>query len=276
MSKFYYPNNAILFPKWSYVAPAVPWWKRLWWLFLLLPLLVLAALWFLYWGPDRNVMRSTVIVNVDVDGDGKFDAQGSGVFISPKGYVLTNRHVVFAGAGTTKPAKIQVWYLPGTRDLQKMDATLERNGEGAIDTTPEAIRNDWAVLRVTTQEKLPWVPLMEKTDFKEEEGLKAFGFPRAPETATNEFGPSVKVVQGIINRVDRSAQQGVVRLTHSASTAEGMSGGPVTQRGRLIGLNTAVLAPTAPGSGSGVTPNENYALPVYLLKESVFKNYATP
>lgn len=75
------------------------------------------------------------------------------------------------------------------------------------------------------------------------------------------------MLQGILNRVDRSAQGGVVRLTHSASLAEGMSGGPLVQGSRLIGINTQILA------GGQVPSNENYALPAYLLRESVFRIY---
>jgi S1-C subfamily serine protease len=58
-----------------------------------------------------------------------------------------------------------------------------------------------------------------------------------------------------------------VRLTHSASLAEGMSGGPLLEGARVIGINSQVLG------GGAVPANENYALPAYLLKESVFKNY---
>ena len=47
--------------------------------------------------------------------------------------------------------------------------------------------------------------------------MKALGFPRAQETATNEYGASVKIVPGSITRVDRSAQGGVVRLTELQS-----------------------------------------------------------
>ena len=267
MSRYYYPNNEILTPRW--VTPKTGGFQ--WW-WLILPLLLLAALgagafWLFMLGPERNARRATVLILVDRNGDKQPDSQGSGFFISPRGYVLTNRHVVMSERGE-KPARIEVWYLAGTKDRQVMEATLERTGEGQIGGTPENIRNDWAVLHVASKEQLPYLQLASKVNFAEEEKLRALGYPRAQETATNEFGASVKIVPGSINRVDRSAQGGVVRLTHNASTAEGMSGGPVVQDGNLIGINTQVLG------GGKVTANENYALPAFLLREPVFNVYS--
>lgn len=271
MSSFYYPNNEILTPRWATGVLPKPWWKRLIALWIALAVLALIALALLAWWfltlPERNARAATVLVLVDADGDRNFDSQGSGAFINARGFVLTARHVVVPNANQ-KPARIVVWYKSGSGEKQEMEATLERVGEGALDTSTENIRNDWAVLRVTTKERLPVIPLADKTDFNEEERMKALGFPRMQETTINQkTGPAVKIVEGTINRVDRTAQGGVVRLTHSASTAEGMSGGPVVQNGKLIGLNTAVLG------GGSVTANENYSLPAYLLRESVFKQY---
>lgn len=264
MSQFYYKDNVILEPRWEEPLPSGrnrwPWALAI---VVLLGFLFLAGLWF---NRERDLKMATVLVRVDTNGDGKPDSEGSGVFISPKGYILTNRHVLFPKAGA-KPGRIEVWYRPGSARRQTLEATLEKAGEGTISTSPEAIRNDWAVLRVTTQESMPWIKLSEKTDFREEEKVRAFGFPLGETPATNPYGPAVKVLQGILNRVDRSAQGGVVRLTHSASLTEGMSGGPLVQGNRLIGINTQVLV------GGQVPTNENYALPAYLLRESVFKSY---
>jgi S1-C subfamily serine protease len=269
VSVSYYPKNEILIPKWHSPDGGTKSRNRGVWIALPMLALVLVAIgfWFLgfYW-PERNAKKATVLVWVDTDGDGRPERQGSGVIINPRGYVLTNRHVV-CGESNVKPAKIQIWYKPGSQEREIITATLLPGPDGPLGSSGDVIRNDWAVLQVAYRESLPYVRLAEKTDFQEEEGLAALGFPRADETSTNAYGPSVKVVRGEITRVDRSAQRGVIRLTHSAATAEGMSGGPVVQRGRLIGLNTAGL------TGGKLNPNENYALPAYLLRESVFKTY---
>lgn len=264
MSRFYYKDNVILEPRWqSPPARSKRWWPWAAAGALLLGLLAAGGWWF---NRERDLKMATVLIRVDTNGDGKPEAEGSGFFISPKGYVLTNRHVLYPKAGV-KPQRIEIWYRPGSPRRQTLEATLEKAGEGTINTSPQAIRNDWAVLRVSTREKMPWIKLSEKADFREEEKVRAFGFPRGEEPATNPYGPAVKVLQGILNRVDRSSQGGVVRLTHSATLAEGMSGGPLVQGNRLIGINTQVLA------GGEVPANENYALPAYLLRESVFKTF---
>src|SRR5437899_1146826 len=120
MSRYYYPNNEVLTPRWvTPKAHAFQWW------WVLLPLLLLAllvggAIWLFILGPEQNARRATVLILTDRDGDGKPETQGSGVIINPSGYILTNRHVVVSQTGD-RPAKIQVWYLPGTKDRQVME-----------------------------------------------------------------------------------------------------------------------------------------------------------
>lgn len=263
MSNYYYPNNEILSKEgWNPLAPAS---KKGWWIAAALALVFLVAGIFgwRYW-VDMKIQHSTVLVIVPGANEDK-GRTGSGVFISPKGYVLTNRHVILNENGT-RPSRIEVHYLSGTSERQIREATVEKIGEGAEDAAK--LYSDWCVLKVAPGPDVPYVELLDKEDFQQEESLKAYGFPCGNLTATNAYGPGVKVEPGVITRVDRSNQGGVVRLTHSAATASGMSGGPVIQNGRLVGLNTAVLK--APAAGN---PNENWALPCYLLKEPVFKIY---
>src|SRR6476659_6508269 len=109
MSRYYYPNNEVLTPRW--VTPKTggfPWWLVVLPLLLLIILAAAAATWLLVIGPEHNARRATVLILTDRDGDGKPDVQGSGVIINPSGYILTNRHVVLSPTGE-KPAKVQVW-----------------------------------------------------------------------------------------------------------------------------------------------------------------------
>lgn len=151
MSRFYYRDNVILEPRWG----SPPQEGRHWWPWglagaLVLGLLVAGGWWF---NRERDLKMATVLIRVDTNGDGKPEAEGSGFFISPRGYVLTNRHVLYPKAGV-KPQRIEVLYRSGSPRRQILEATLEKSGEGAISTSSLAIRNDWAVLRVATREKV--------------------------------------------------------------------------------------------------------------------------
>lgn len=260
MSTFYYANNEVLTPPWKSpeTSKGIPIWAILG---AVLGVIGLGLWLWLFYFPDQNVRKATVLVDLDIDGDGTSDAQASGVLIGPKGYILTNKHVAFPDGKQAK--RIQVWYWPGSPKRQVMDAEIVKKAEGELGLDPDKIVNDWAVLQVKTTEPLPYVPISDQREFQEEEKVKVYGYPMGSDVATNQYGPSVKILQGIINRVDRNAQQAVLRLTHSAKTAPGMSGGAVTRwNGALIGLTTS-------GKVDVADPNENYALPVYLIKEQI-------
>jgi S1-C subfamily serine protease len=276
-ARYYYSENKILLPEWvRTVIPPRPLWKRL--LPVLIPLLLLligglAALWLLWLGPMRNLKLATVMVMADVDGDGQItpegDRQGSGVIISPDGspgYVLTCRHVLME-PGETACGYVEIWYQPGTPRCEKIKATLEKPGEPYRGTDQDEIRaRDWAVLKFTRPGKLPHLMNSARKDFQEEEKIKAAGFPLGWQPAQSSYGPSVEILNGRITRVDRNDQQAPVRLTHDADLAEGMSGGPLTMGGKLVGLNVAVIK-------SETGAQQNLALPTYLLQESVFGTY---
>lgn len=265
MSQCYYPNNQILEVWKSGETGKRPWW---FWL-LLLAALVLGIGGGAWWwtGPDRNAQKASVWILVDRDGDGRPDGSGSGVLINSKGFVLTNKHVITDDEGNLAKGKIAVAWLSGTPNVQMMEATVEDAGPGKPALDPEKMRNDWAVLRVVTKDPLPYCELFDRSDFKAEEAVTAYGFPRATDTTTNSHGPTVTVAKGFIKRVDTSDTGGVIRISHSASTAEGMSGGAVMQSGRIAGLNVQVL------TGGKVTANENYAIPAFLLKQKVFDRF---
>mgnify|MGYP006277250703 CR=1 FL=1 len=264
MSQCYYPNNQIL-DIWKTDETTSRWWL---WPLVFLGLLAGFGTGYWWWtGPDRNAQKATVWIVVDADGDGKFDTTGSGILINSKGFVLTNKHVITDTDGNLAKGKIDVAWLSGTPNVQRMEATVEDAGPGKPALDPEKMRNDWAVLRVVTKDPLPYCELYDRNDFKPEETVAAYGFPRGMETAANSHGPAVTVAKGFIKRVDTSDTGGVIRISHSASTAEGMSGGAVMQQGRIAGLNVQVL------TGGKVTANENYAIPAFLLKQKVFDRF---
>jgi serine protease Do len=152
--------------------------------------------------------------------------QGSGVVLSPDGYVLTNAHVA-AGRG---PLRIR---LSGARV-----ATAELVG---LDE-----RTDLAVLRAAARD-LPALPLSERR-LDVGELVLAIG---------NPLGFERSVTTGVVSALYRSLPtrrgpplDGLVQT--DASINPGNSGGPLLDaEGRVVGINTAML-PWARGIGFAV------------------------
>jgi len=146
----------------------------------------------------------------------KAQSLGSGVLVDAERHVLTNEHVV------ARATRIRVSLADG----RELDARL-------VGADPN---NDLAVLRVETQEKLPWIEPGTSADLLVGEPVIAIG---------NPFGLSNSVTTGVLSAVDRSIRT-EDRVYHGflqtdASINPGNSGGPLLNaEGRLVGINTAI------------------------------------
>jgi serine protease Do len=166
----------------------------------------------------------------------KAKSLGSGVLIDAQGHVLTNEHVV----GRADVIRIAI------ADGREFDAEL-------IGADPN---NDLAVLRVLSDEKLPWIPLSSSDDLMVGEPVIAIG---------NPFGLASTVTTGVISATNRSIRSDdhVYHgfLQTDASINPGNSGGPLLNaEGKLIGINTAVY-----GGGQGI----GFAIPIDVAKRVV-------
>jgi serine protease Do len=143
---------------------------------------------------------------------------GSGVLIDSHRHVLTNEHVI-AGA-----SRIRV----SLSDGREYEATL-------VGADPN---NDLAVLRVETEDELPWIPPGTAKGLMVGEPVIAIG---------NPFGLSNTVTTGVLSAIDRSinAQDRAYHgfLQTDASINPGNSGGPLLNaEGALIGINTRIYS----------------------------------
>ncbi|MDI6641101.1 MAG: Do family serine endopeptidase [Elusimicrobiota bacterium] len=165
---------------------------------------------------------------------------GSGVIIDPEGYVLTNEHVI------RKAEEIKV-----TVNTDGKDETFKGKVIG------KDARSDLAIVKIQSSKKFLSAPLGDSDKIRVGEWVIAIGSP---------FGLEQTVTNGIISAVRQSV---VVEgreyrdfIQTDAAINRGNSGGPLCNiRGEVIGINTAIYAPTGVFSGIG------FAIPINRAKE---------
>ncbi|MDQ2696362.1 MAG: trypsin-like peptidase domain-containing protein [Pseudomonadota bacterium] len=160
---------------------------------------------------------------------------GSGVIVSPGGYVLTNFHVVAAAESM----------LVTLRDGRSTPARL-------VGSDPET---DLAVLRVEL-DALPSITLGQSAALRTGDVVLAIG---------NPFGVGQTVTLGIVSATGRN-QLGLSTFENfiqtDAAINPGSSGGAlVNPRGELVGINTAIFSRTGGSLGIG------FAIPMDIAKE---------
>jgi Do/DeqQ family serine protease len=153
---------------------------------------------------------------------------GSGVIVSPDGYVLTNNHVVERGS------RFRVQLLDGRELAAKV-----------VGTDPSS---DLAVLRLETRDRMPFVPAGSSDGLLIGETVVALG---------NPFGLAHTVTVGVVSAVHRNFQANGRTLFDfiqtDASINPGNSGGPLVDiDGRLVGINTAIYGERNVGIGFAI------------------------
>ncbi|HMX94125.1 MAG TPA: Do family serine endopeptidase [Elusimicrobiota bacterium] len=165
---------------------------------------------------------------------------GSGVIVDPRGYILTNEHVV--------------------RGADELTVTLqvpeERKFPGkVIGADP---RTDLAVVKIAPpKEPLTYAPLGDSDRVRVGDWAIAIGSP---------FGLEQTLTVGVISAVRQTLNIEGVNYTHllqtDAAINRGNSGGPLLNiRGEVIGINSAIYAPTGVFAGIG------FAIPVNRVKD---------
>src|SRR5215470_16399194 len=162
------------------------------------------------------------------------EAAGSGVIVdAAQGYVLTNAHVV------ENATSIEVT----TKDNHRFNAKL-------IGRDPET---DIAVLQIPAS-GLTAVPVGDSDRLQVGDFVLAIG---------NPFGLGQTVTSGIVGALGRSPGiEGYEDFIQTdASINPGNSGGPLVDlQGRIVGINTAIVAPTGGNVGIG------FAVPINMAR----------
>lgn len=173
-------------------------------------------------------------------GQNKLTAYGSGVIISPDGYIVTNNHVV--------------------QDADNITVTMNDKRVFKATLVGSDASTDLALIRVDEKD-LPFLSYGNSDDVKIGQWVLAVG---------NPFNLTSTVTAGIVSAKARDinilgSQGGIESFIQTdAAVNPGNSGGAlVNTKGELIGINAAIA------SGTGNYVGYSFAIPVNIVKKVV-------
>jgi serine protease Do len=167
-----------------------------------------------------NIQGNKTIATASSGGTGskqEVNGMGTGVIIDPRGYIITNLHVV------EDVNRIEVTLADGSTAIAKL-----------LNYDPET---DLALIKIPTQKDLPTIQFGTSSDLMRGETVIAIG---------NPFGYQNTVTQGIISALHRNipvngTQEYKNLIQTNADINPGNSGGPLLNLdGEVIGINVAV------------------------------------
>ncbi len=166
---------------------------------------------------------------------------GSGVILSEDGIVVSNYHVV----GMATEIRVVL------KDRREFDAKVLLADQ----------QSDIAILKIESDEPLPWLPFRNSDEVEVGELALAIG---------NPFGIGQTVSSGIISGLSRSGvatgnARGYFIQTDAAINPGNSGGALIDVAGRLIGVNTSIL--TRSGGSNGV----GFAIPSNLVAQFVMQ-----
>ncbi|KQM65403.1 MULTISPECIES: Do family serine endopeptidase [unclassified Sphingomonas] len=179
---------------------------------------------------------------------------GSGFLISSDGYIVTNNHVVSAGAEGATVESITVTLA----DQKEYKAKLVGRDE----------LSDLAVLKIDGA-TFPFVRFGDSRQARVGDWVLTIG---------NPLGQSGTVTAGIVSALNRVGQGPYDRFIQTdAAINRGNSGGPMfDMQGNVIGINSQILSPTGGSIGIGFAIPAEQAKPIVdkLMKgQSVSRGY---
>jgi serine protease Do len=154
-----------------------------------------------------------------VDAGRRVNGMGTGVVIDPRGYIVTNYHVV-----------------DGVREIQ---VTLADEKRYVATLIARDLETDLAVIKINVPKDVPVIPLGTSSDLMPGETVIAVG---------NAYGYEHTVTRGIVSALHRAVQVSDAQfyddlIQTDAPINPGNSGGPLLNiDGEMIGVNVAVRA----------------------------------
>ncbi len=177
------------------------------------------------------------------------NGMGTGIVIDPRGYILTNHHVVDG--------------------VRRINVTLQGGQSYIAQIIARDKKTDLAVIRIRTPKSLPVVRIGTSEDLMAGETVIAVG---------NAFGYEHTVTTGIISALHRNVQvndtqQYLDLIQTDASINPGNSGGPLLNiDGEMIGVNVAVRA-GAQGIGFAIPVDKALVIATRMMSIEKLDNH---
>ena len=149
----------------------------------------------------------------------KVNGMGTGIVIDPRGYIVTNHHVIDG--------------------VESLRVTLVNGGTYSASVVNSDRSRDLAIIKIKPTKPLPMMPIGTSSDIMLGESVIAVG---------NAFGYENTVTSGIVSALKRNVEvnekQSYKNLIQTdASINPGNSGGPlINMTGEVIGINVAIRA----------------------------------
>jgi Do/DeqQ family serine protease len=170
-------------------------------------------------------------------------ASGSGVIISADGYIVTNNHVV--------------------ENADELQVTLSNKKSYTGKVVGRDPAYDLAVIKIEAT-GLPFLLYGNSDDVRIGQWVLALGYPLNLETTVTAGIVSAKARHLGLNRATKTNTPVESFIQTDAAVNQGNSGGAlINTNGELIGVNSAILAP------SGTYAGYSFAIPVNIIKKIV-------
>jgi len=173
--------------------------------------------------------------------------QGSGVVIDPSGVILTAYHVVAGGTN------LHVTFADGLGVPGRMIAA--------------APRIDLALVKIDPPRRLEVAPWGDSDKVRIGDAVVAVG---------NSLGAGISISAGVVSALNRNIKDTPYDdfIQTDAAINHGDSGGPLFNRaGEVIGIDTAILSPTAASAGLGfaIPANDAKFFAVRLMRDGRYR-----
>jgi serine protease Do len=190
----------------------------------------------------------------DSDNNGQLltaeNSSGSGILLTPDGYILTNAHVV----KNAHSVKVQLNVRAEAEARELGDRSMNRPIAGRIIGIDR--ETDLAVVKID-KKNLPYLEFGNSFELKQGEIVLALG---------NPLGLDNSVSLGVVSAVARQIkpEDTMVYIQTDAPINPGNSGGPlVDSEGRVVGINTFILTQSGGSEGIGFAIPSNIARGVF-------------